>query len=331
MKNIKTYLLWWVVWIFALTWIVAWATNINNFTQTVNELDTIWASWFNSVSTRLSWTVAEGKMCTYAGWKISCMNDVPKSTEWTSDWEKNWAHINYSLWNVGVWVSSPTSKLDVAWTIKASSFIDKEESKYFLNPSDNSSIKNINTQSLSIQWTNIYDIFQTKAAWSNAIIMTFWEWEWRVDSSTSVSKPICQSWYTPKIQVSLDWIFMSWNVNSDDLIWTWYINNPSTWTIGGGNYDCGKFTWNRMTRHCWDNVKTKLSYTTYCVNEATCWASSNSTCKDGNVYNVNSCWITTTLKQTCWGLSTCVTSWNTASCYTNPVDNCWWNTWQICR
>lgn len=249
MKKFLKYSIWVTVTTFSILGFAYAASTITSLWQTINDGDIIWAWWFNEVSSVLGWTKVDGKMCTFAAGKISCVNNLPSSSWGASNWDKNWSNISYTVWNVGIWVSSPTKKLDInGW---------------------------MNTDSLSIWWVDINDLFLKNLPDSYAILMNFWEWQWYVDSSTTVTKPVCSAGYSPKIQVSLDWMFMSWNVNNDDLIWTWYVDSGSSWQVSWWNYDCWTLSGWKMKRNCWDNVKTKISYTTFCVKWSG-WSSSSS-------------------------------------------------------
>ena len=82
-KTIK-YSFWVIITIFSFLWIVFAANTISSLTDTINEWDTISASWFNEVNSTvlqnkeiLSWTKSNGKVCTFNAGKISCINDLP--------------------------------------------------------------------------------------------------------------------------------------------------------------------------------------------------------------------------------------------------------------
>ncbi len=227
MKNIKTYLLWGIVWIFSVTGIVAWASTISNFTQTVNEWDTIWASWFNSVSTRLSWTVAEGKMCTYAGWKISCTNNVPTSVE-TKVWSlTEWKWCSVVSWKISCTQDAPS------WGTSFESDIRSGVSQItWLIPGQKYLV--------SVYWhaQDRWGITVRGCTGSANLATTGNHWHtWRVWTESAVlfiTAPSdgCIKWFTRWTSYLASKYMLAWSINGNfTTTWGWW--SSSSWWWGG--------------------------------------------------------------------------------------------------
>jgi len=102
------------------------------------------------------------------------------------------------------------------------------------------------------------------------IVMEYGGFQWKANVNHKVDKPTCSAWYTPKVQVNLDWFKTIWDVNGDDIIWTWSVDKGSYWYVNGWDYDCGKVLWTwEIIEWCGtdDNEynQSKISYTTYCT------------------------------------------------------------------
>ncbi len=102
------------------------------------------------------------------------------------------------------------------------------------------------------------------------IVMEYGWFQWKANVNHRVNKPTCSAWYNPKIQVNLDWFKTIWDVNWDDIIWTWSVDKWSYWYVNGWDYDCGIVlsSW-EIIEWCGTNDnnynQSKISYTTYCT------------------------------------------------------------------
>jgi hypothetical protein len=101
MNKIIKYILPWFIWVFAISVVTfgTWVT-ITNLQQSITNGNTMDASWFNEVKNALDWTKMEWKMCTYAWWKISCINDIPAKDPLTTPAVQNFSKQNgtQNLW-----------------------------------------------------------------------------------------------------------------------------------------------------------------------------------------------------------------------------------------
>jgi len=151
------------------------------------------------------------------------------------------------------------------------------------------------------------------------IPMEYGTFQWKANRNIRVEKPNCLTWYSPKIQVNLDWFETIWDVNWDDIIWTWSVDKGSYWYINGWDYDCWiiQSTW-EIIEGCWTDDNnyndSKVSFTTYCTSVAKpipkCWSTSG-TCDEWNPSGVTS------------GVWTCTISSESTSCgtYEDPCDS----------
>ena len=144
------------------------------------------------------------------------------------------------------------------------------------------------------------------------IVMDMWTFQWSSWLSRKVTKPTCLDWYTPKIQVNLDWFETVWDVNWDDMIWTWSEDKWTYWYINGWDYDCGRLSWTRIVKWCSSYNSSKVSYTAYCSSVAkvipVC-GSTNGTCSEWSASSVN------------WWTWTC-TSWSISKTCWTPINPC---------
>ena len=138
------------------------------------------------------------------------------------------------------------------------------------------------------------------------IVMDFNTLQWSSALSHKVTKPKCTAWYSPKIQVNLDWYLTVGDVDHNDIIWTRIEDKWTYWNINGWDYDCWKFVGQKIVKWCGRNNTSRVSYTSYCVSvqrtAPVCW-SSQWTC---DVWiassNYAGTWVCTegSIKKTCW-------------------------------
>jgi hypothetical protein len=88
----------------------------------------------------------------------------------SSAWGKDGNNVYLKNEDVGIGTNDPTERLEVKGNIKADKFIDKNDKDYYLDPSEDSNLKNIKVEKITfVDGTVLYSNTQSSSANSNTL------------------------------------------------------------------------------------------------------------------------------------------------------------------